>query len=392
LIAATWGETWHDNYLLKLYIIYNFTQTQNFWKGTKCPGGYNLMTMKRLSYWILLPLLALIVSLFPSEQVIAQPRAFSPNLAAQELIDEVNALRASNGLPPYKANPILMKVAQTHADYIASKGIVTHFSEDGTRPYQRAIAAGYSVGGDLSAGGSFAENIHSSANLSAKGIVTFWQGDSASSETMISPIYEDVGVGEATATGITYYVLVAGSEGDAPIATSIVTNSAATEPTIATAPSSLEVVIATAGGFGTPAIVVALSTPLENGEIFHVVKKNEGLWTIALAYNTTVEQLKSLNGLVTDEIFEGQKLLVFRPLPDTATPTQPAATATLGIPTSTPTSPLTPTATQTATPVPTPPASRQSGGLVVGIIVSVALFAAGLGAWLGRKKSNRVAD
>lgn len=333
---------------------------------------------------MLLPLLLLIVSLIPSEQVIAQPKYFSPNPVAQELIDEVNALRAASGLSPYKVNSILMDVAQTHADYLATKGIITHFSEDGSRPYQRAIAAGYMVAGDLSAGGSFSENVHSGANLSAKGIVTFWQSDSANVETMLSQAYEDVGVGEATATGITYYVLVAGLEGEALSITAT-----ATSPTLAgltPTPSALEFVIATAGGFGTPAIIVSLSTPLESGEIFHVVKKNEGLWSIALAYGTTVEQIKLLNGLATDEIFEGQKLLVFRPIPDTATPTPPEATATLGISTSTPTFPASPTATATSTPVPVAPVSRQSSGMVVGIIVVAALLAAGFGAWLGRTK------
>ena len=345
--------------------------------------------MKRFSYWTLIPLLALIFGLIPSERVNAQPEAFSPNPAAQELIDEVNALRSLNGLPLYKVNSILMDVAQNHADYLATKNIVTHFGADGSRPYQRAVAAGYAVAGDLSAGGFFGENVHSGANLSPKGIVTFWQSDTANSETMLSEIFVDVGVGEATATGITYYVLVAGLEGDAPsVTTTVAASTIMVSTTALSTPSVLEFVIATAGGFGTPAIIVSLSTPLENGEIFHVVKKNEGLWSIALAYSTTVEQLKLLNGLATDEIFEGQNLLVFRPLPDTATPTLPAVTATLGIPTSTPTFPASPTATSTATPVPTPPVSRQSSGIVVGAIVLAALFAAGIGAWLGRKKST----
>lgn len=341
--------------------------------------------MKRFAYWTLIPLLALIFGLFPSEQVIAQPDLFRPSLATQDLIDEVNALRVSNGLSPYKTNSILMSVAQSHADYLATKGIVTHFGEDGTRPYQRALAAGYSVAGDLSAGGFFAENVHSGSDLSAKGIVVFWQGDAANSETMLSPTFEDIGVGEATSTGITYYVLVAGLEGDTLVTSPVSTTTAITTPLAS------EFVIATAGGFGTPAIIVALSTPLANGEIFHIVKKNEGLWSIALAYNTTVEQLKMLNGLATDEIFEGQNLLVFRPIPDTATPTI-AVTATLGIPTSTPTRPITPTATSTFTPVPKPPTSLEGGGMAVGIIVLVALVAAGVGAWLGRKKSKVAVD
>lgn len=154
--------------------------------------------------------------------------------------------------------------------------------------------------------------------------------------------------------------------------------------TITATLSSSEFVIATAGGFGTPSIVVSLSTPSENGEIFHVVKKYEGLWNIALAYNTTVEQLKFLNGLTSDTIFEGQTLLVFRPIPDTATPTA-EITATFGIPTSTATKPVTPTVTSTSTPLPVAPASPQSGGLAVGVIVLAALLAAGIGAWLGRK-------
>ncbi len=131
---------------------------------------------------------------------------------------------------------------------------------------------------------------------------------------------------------------------------------------------------------------VIVSTPLENGEVYHVVQLKEALWSIALAYDTTVEQIKLLNGLATDEIFEGQKLLILRPVTDTPTPTE-VVTATFGIPTSTSTQPVPPTITSTATPLPVPPASRQSGGIVVGIIVLIALLAAGIGAWLGRKKS-----
>jgi len=134
----------------------------------------------------------------------------------------------------------------------------------------------------------------------------------------------------------------------------------------------------------TPTPIIT-STPLENGEIYHVVQLHEALWSIAIAYNTTVDSLKLLNGLSTDEIFEGQKLLVFKPVPDTATPTK-ANTATMGIPTSTPTHPVTPTMTSTPTPIPTPPASFQNGAATIGTITLVALIAAALGAWLGRKK------
>ncbi len=134
----------------------------------------------------------------------------------------------------------------------------------------------------------------------------------------------------------------------------------------------------------TPTPIIT-STPLENGEVYHIVQKHEALWSIAIAYNTTIEHLKLLNGLSTDEIFEGQKLLVFKPEPETATPTK-TITATLGIPTSTAARPVAPTITSTPTPMPTPPSTLQSGGVVLGLIVLIALLAAGLGSWLGGKK------
>ena len=329
--------------------------------------------MKRVFFGMWVPLLFLIVSLFPSERAGAQPGNFSPNLSALDLVAEVNTLRAENHLPSYKVNSILMSNAQSHADYIASTGIESQFDANGLRPYQRAIEAGYSVAGDLSLGGFFDENIHSGANLSPAGAVTFWKGDSNYLNTMLSTDFKDVGAGMAIANGVTYYVLDAGSESGIP--------AAASTPTF----SSSEFIISTAGAAGTQAVVVLISTPFENGEIYHVVQKNEGLWSIAIAYDTTIEDLKRLNGLVTDEIFEGQTLLVGKPVPVTAT-SSPFVTATFGIPTSTATNPVTPTDASTSTPLPKAPASLQNGGMVVGIIVLIALLAAGLGSLLGRNK------
>src|SRR3972149_329484 len=329
--------------------------------------------MKRFLFGMCVLLLFLIVSLFPSERAGAQPGYFSPNSSALDLIAEVNALRAENHLPPYQVNSILMSNAQSDADYMSSTGIESQFDANGLRPYQRAIEAGYSVAGDLSLGGFFDENIHSGANLSPAGAVTFWKGDSNYLNTMLSKDFKDVGAGTAIANGVTYYVLDAGSESGIPAATST--------PTF----SSSEFIISTAGAAGTQAVVVLISTSFENGEIYHVVQNNEGLWCIAIAYDTTIEDLKRLNGLVTDEIFEGQTLLVGKPVPVTAT-LSPFVTATFGIPTSTATVPVTMTGTSTSTPLPKAPASLQNGGMVVGIIVLLALLAAGLGSLLGRNK------
>lgn len=318
--------------------------------------------MRRFLLLMLIPLLSLTVGLFPSERAGASPSHVSPNLAAQDIIAEVNSLRAENDLPPYQVDPLLMTIAQAHAEYLSATGVLSRFDAGGFSPSQRAIKAGYAVAGDLSIGGLFSENLHSGVGESSVDVVNIWKVNADDLNTMLSPDYKDIGVGLALANGITYYVLDAGA-------------------------STGEVVTPiSADTTGTPIAPVIISTPLENGDVYHIVQPDQALWSIALAYNTTIEQLKFLNGLATDEIFIGQKLLIQKPEPPTATPS-PIITATLGIPTSTSTKPVTPTITSTSTPLPTPPNTRQSAQTAVGVIVLVALIASSLGVWLSRKKS-----
>jgi len=327
--------------------------------------------MKRFVYWILLPLLLLTLSLPPSIQAGAQPGHFSPNLSALEVVEKVNALRKSKGLAPYAQNQILMSIAQSHAAYISSTGVLTHFDDKGNRPYQRALNAGYPVAGDLSIGGMLTQVIYSGSAVSEDQVIAAWQANAADSVALLSPDYKDVGVGISAANGLTYYVLISASAGEATTAI----------PTLATgtAPAS--------------ALTGIPNTPLPNGEIYHDVRKNEALWSIALLYGTTIAELKLLNGLATDEIFEGQRLVIRRASTETPTPSPVPATVTLGLVTSTATLPVTPTVTQTSTPLPTPPATLESGGMIVGGITVTALIAAGLAAFLGgRRKSTKSAD
>jgi LysM repeat protein len=233
-------------------------------------------------------------------------------------------------------------------------------------PYQRAIDAGYPVGGDLALGGSFAEAIYSGSGISDDDVLSAWQANSSDSLALLSTGFKDVGVGIAAANGLTYYVLNAGSD-----------EAASTTGT----PTSGSLTV-------TPGTVIP-NTSLPNGEVYHIVQKNEALWSIAIAYETTIAELKLLNSLASDEIFEGQKLLIRRAPTETPTATEPPITVTLGIPTSTATHPATPTQTNTPTPVPTAPTSLQSGGTIVGGITLVALIAAALVAFLSRRKGSR---
>ena len=325
--------------------------------------------MTKKYYGYVATLLILTLSLLPSIRVGAQPEVPAPNSGAAELIEKVNALRISRGLTPYIPNDILSSIAQAHAVYISSTGVLTHFDQQGKRPYQRALDAGYAVAGNLSNGGLLTQVIYSGTGISEDDVVSAWQANTIDSVALLSPDYQDVGVGIAAANGITYYVLIAASQG---------------ETSITSTPFS---------GTGTPTLLAegkSPNTPLPDGEVYHTVQKDEALWSIALAYGTTVAELKLLNNLATDEIFEGQKLLIRRANTPTPTSTEVPLTATLGLSTSTPTQPVTPTATNTPTPIPTPPSTLQSGGAVVGGIVLAALIFAGLFAFLGRRKNSTV--
>lgn len=75
----------------------------------------------------------IIISLLILLTVFAFPRPSQAESAAapefvntpHDLINAVNALRASNGLPAYGINSILMFAAQSHADFMAATGSVS---------------------------------------------------------------------------------------------------------------------------------------------------------------------------------------------------------------------------------------------------------------------------
>ena len=327
------------------------------------------MTMSRFrALFLVSALLSLMLSLASFKPISAQPKAFRLNANALALIDEVNALRADNGLPPYQVNAILMIIAQAQADHMAGTSVLSHFDAEGLRPYQRAINAGYPVAGDLSQGGFFSENIYSApASTIPADVIKSWSGDSIHLATMLSPDLKDIGAGYKVMAGTAYFVLDAGSA---------TTETDSTPSAYTKTPSPVK----------TEAVITC--TPNEDGSIYHIAQKEEALWSIAQAYNMSVDDLKKLNRLSSNDIFEGQKLLIYKPKPGPTITPSPGITftATFGIPSSTPTHPVTPTVTSTATPLPTPPASRKSGGIAIGIIVLIALLGAGIGAWLGRRR------
>lgn len=292
----------------------------------------------------------------------------APDLStAYELLEAVNALRASNGLAPYTSNAILMGIAQTQAEYLVSIGAAnTHLDAYGRRPFQRALDAGYPVAGQLSLGGFFAENIVAGNGLTAQEAVDIWMGDAPHQNTMLSGNLQDAGAGVAVSGNMIFYVLDAGR------------STGGTQVPYTPPPYIV-----------LPTTTLVTSTPNPDGAIVHIVKVGDTLGAISMAYDVPLAEILSLNGLkLNSVIYPGQKIILRAAY--TATPTQPT-----GTPTPRPSSTLWPTSTRTQPSTSAPPTptrapvapSASAGGAVIAIIV-VALLAAGVITLMGKGKKG----
>ena len=274
------------------------------------------------------------------------PRSSAQVGDAWQLIAEVNALRASYGLPAYEVNSALMAAAQSHSEYQASIGTWTHSGPGGSRPHDRAVAAGYGGGAQV----YVSENVATGVDLSPSTTVyQMWQ-DAVHLETMISSNYRHIGAGVAVADdGWVYYTIdvgyIAGNPGDGPQPTAVPTLPGGTP-----APTAIALV------------PITVATPRSDGAIIHVVQYGQFLENIANAYSISLQELLEKNYLNQDTvIFPGDKLLI-KPstTPDgsptvNAKSTQASSDTPEGVLTHTPTiQPRLPTATPSpvdATPV-----------------------------------------
>ena len=330
----------------------------------KAACQYNCAMRKCLPLFLVM-LLVLIV-FYSSPEVQAAPSSAPALSDASEVIDAVNALRATYGLPAYQPNSILMGIAQIHAEYLAAIGVSNvHTDAQGLRPFQRAIAAGYMVAGDLTLGGFFSENVTGGVGKTPQDAVNEWMGDEPHLNTMVAATLADVGAGVAVVGNTYYYCLdAAHSSGGTPVAY--------------TPPPPLYTSVPT----------FIPNTPNADGSIIHIIQPGDTLGSIAEAYGVPLANLLSLNNItLQSKIYAGNKLKIRTAY--TPTPTQPTGTPT-GLPTIT----AWPTSTPTFTETPLLPTPTSSPGLPVSAarnsvfaIVVTALVIAGLIALIGHKRN-----
>ena len=304
-------------------------------------------------------------------------RASSAAPSPYDLIEMVNGLRRNNGLPEMEIHNALMTSSQVQSDYLSSTYGTNfpgweegHTGAGGNKAIDRAIAAGYPVG----PGWNVVENWAVGGDSTPLGDIVYGQWDDAAHMgNMLHPDVVHVGAGVTAGDGYVYYIMNFGVEyGSGGSGSGGV---ASTVPTTAVTPKVAPVTVA---------------TPEEDGSILHTVEKGQALWSIALAYETTVDQLRALNNLTANAvIYEGQTLMVRAPYTPTPSPT---ATETPRPPT------RTPIPAQTAQPVATAVQEdaeggflgldRQTMGLVLILISGVGLVLIVLGTMTRDKKQK----
>jgi len=262
-----------------------------------------------------------------------------------EMHEEINKLRAANGLYPLSVNSYLMQSAQNHANWIAAGNPGGHTGEDGSTAYDRALAVGYGEGAAI----YVTENWARGYGLTVYDCIYVSWDDDAHMGNMLTTWHNEFGAGVALdGQGMTIYVVNFGHvSGSAPVQSTTTPNSATTTPIGPT--STTEPLV-------QPIIT---STPKPDGSVTHIVQYGQSLWPIADAYDIPLADLLAQNNLTEDSpIYPDQELLIFpasieiQDTPEfTRTPDitqEPTAT-----PTPTKTLPNTPTATG-VTPTETP--------------------------------------
>ncbi len=224
------------------------------------------------------------------------------------VINTINQLRSQRGLAPLQSDPALMQIAQQHSQYQASIGDWTHISADGSRPRDRAIAAGFGNGAYI----YISENVAYGTNMSIMETINGPWNDPEHHNTMYSPNYKYIGAGVAYSGDFVFYTVDTGYYVGDPAPTP-------EYPAVSGTPS--------ASVF--PSVVpVIVSTPLRDGTIKHIVQGGQTLWTIAAVYNISLEILNQINGFEPEIVLlPGDEVIIQPSYTPTSTPIgEPSAT------------------------------------------------------------------
>ncbi len=237
--------------------------------------------------------------------------------AQGDMLGRINGLRASLGLPGYTLNGALSAAAQRHAQWMVDTGSISHTESDGSGPRSRAINAGY-VSTDVS------ENIYGGTNATANDAWTFWINSPIHYRGLTNTRYKEVGIGIATSSWGTAFVLDFGNPGGPEYVPPAPNSSGGSSGSVSAPPS----------------YVLGVD---EHGFIMHEVQPDDTLGDIALIYGYTwadIPYMEQINGITDHYDLQVGSIFLVPPHDGTYTPTPGEASP---VPTASPTSDASPT-------------------------------------------------
>ena len=220
-----------------------------------------------------------------------QPISPPDQVSAYELILAMNTLRVSFGLPALIEDPIINAVAQSTAQTMAANNMSWHIGD----VRGRIAAAGYGGGGTVWATENFAV---SGGGMGIDEIMAVW-ADPDHMRPAVEPSYCHVGAGVATVNGKTYYILQAAYVGGQACGSASPATSLTSQPGT--------------GSASAPQIIVPvkIATPDADGRLYHTVQAGQSLWSIAIAYQITIQDIETWNNISRDTPLQsGQRLFI----------------------------------------------------------------------------------
>lgn len=269
--------------------------------------------------------ITLLLAALPAGALAAPVSQGSPG----EVMALINDFRAQNSLPAYQENSILMQIAQGQSDWIASQVTTSdiHAGPDGSRPRDRAFAAGYGGGQQI----FISEIAKYGIGETPQSALGWWKQSPDHYPTLVASTYIEFGCGVSTdGNGRYYYVCVTGY-----VVGGEYTASSSSGSQNSSQPAAVVM------------IPVTKADPKPDGSVVHIIRTGQTLWTLAAVYEVSLQQILELNNLPEwAVIFPGDEIMV---MPAGSMPT----VAPTDDPNVTPTDEPPPTEAATRTPQPT---------------------------------------
>ncbi len=306
-----------------------------------------------------------------------------------DIINAVNDLRVENGLPELAVHQALMDVAAQTANQLAlTEGASGHYRPCDLSLGQMLLMRGFALWGDLSQDGYRSEDWVAAGTVEQA--IEFWKGDVPHLDTMISPNRSHIGAAIAEGDQVYMVIVTALQVPSGKMqwgADKYLTQAAVTQA--ACAGLSTQIANGTPGDLSQYSVRVVLSTARPDGDVIHEVKYGQTLWSIAIEYGTTIEQIKRLNNLTSDTVVPGWTLLVKKgatqPVPSPkSSETFDKANQDLSTPAPQPT--LTPALAATSTPMAAGEFVKQNSIVVVAFVISFSVLVAAIAGF--RKKEE----